>query len=94
VIRLHDGVVSSVTRARTWPRAFETLEELVRQATPLKRLAILHTRNEEAAQQLAAALSDIHPPGPIYTVEVTPVIGVHVGPNALGLGVIRQHCTP
>jgi DegV family protein with EDD domain len=89
VIRLHDSVVSSVARVRTSQRAFDTLVELAVQAAPLERLAILHTRNSEGAERLAAALTEITPPAEVVIVEVTPVIGVHVGPRGLGLGIVR-----
>jgi len=78
-------------RVAACQRAFDKLVELARQAAPLSRLAILHTRNEEKAEELRDALSDIHPPDTdIPIVEVTPVIGVHVGPKGLGLSLIRE----
>lgn len=90
LIRLHDSVVSSVTRVRTSQRAFQTLVELAHRAAPLDRLAIMHTTNPDGAQRLLEALTDIHPDHEPVLVEVTPVIGVHVGPNGLGLGVVRK----
>jgi fatty acid-binding protein DegV len=53
-------------------------------------MAVMHTRNLDGAQRLLDALADIHPPHEPVVVEATPVLGVHVGPNALGLGVVRQ----
>jgi DegV family protein with EDD domain len=90
IIRLHDSVVSSVTRVRTAHRAFETMVNLARDAAPLDRLAVMHTSNLEGAHRLLDALSDIHPPTETVIVEATPVLGVHVGPNGLGLGVVRK----
>ena len=76
--------VTPEARVRTSQRAFDKLVELARQVAPLSRLAILHTRNEEKAEELRDVLSDIHPPDTdIPIVEVTPVIGVHVGPKGL-----------
>jgi len=91
IIRLHDSVVSSVTRARTSQRAFATLVELAHQAAPLERLAVLHTVNPSGAARLLEALSDIRPEHTVATVDVTPVIGVHVGPQALGLSIVRKN---
>lgn len=91
IIRMHDSVVSSVTRVRTAGRAFAALVDLARRAAPLERLAIMHTRNLDGARELVAALSDLRPThGEIPIVEATPVLGVHVGPNGLGLGIVRQ----
>jgi DegV family protein with EDD domain len=90
LIRLHAGVVSSVTRVRTTQRAFEALVKLAHEAAPLDRLAVMHTSNLPGAQRLLDALADIHPQNETVVVEATPVLGVHVGPNGLGLGVVRQ----
>ncbi len=91
IIRLYDSVVSSVTRVRTAHRAFQALVDTAQAAAPLQRLAIMHTRNIEGAQRLLAALADIHPDHEPVIVEATPVIGVHVGPKALGLAVVRKN---
>jgi DegV family protein with EDD domain len=90
IIRLYDGVVSSVTRARTAQRAFATLVELVRAAAPLDRLAVMHSNYPEGGERLAQALADLVPDADIPVVDATPVIGVHVGPHGLGAAVIRS----
>jgi DegV family protein with EDD domain len=88
LIRMHDSVVSSVTRVRTTHRAFQALVDLAHMAAPLDRLAVMHTDNLEGAWRLIDALADIHPENELAVVEATPVLGVHVGPNGLGLGVV------
>lgn len=90
IIRLYDGVVSSVTRARTAERAFKTLVDLVRAAAPLERLAVMHSDFPEGGERLAQSLADLSPETEIPVVDATPVLGVHVGPHALGAAVIRQ----
>jgi DegV family protein with EDD domain len=90
VIRLYNGEVISLVRVRTAQRTFETLVELAHKAAPLERLAVLHTNHLPGARRLADAVANIHPAHEPVTVDVTPVIGVHVGPNALGLAVVRQ----
>jgi len=90
IIHLYDGVVSSVTRTRTSQRAFNTLIELAHSAAPLERLAVMHSYYPQGGQRLAEALSGIVPTAEIPVVDATPVIGVHVGPNALGIAVLRQ----
>jgi DegV family protein with EDD domain len=89
IIHLHDSVVGSAARVRTAHRAFETLVELAHQAAPLDRLAVMHTNNPEGAQRLLETLADIRPATETVIVEATPVLGVHVGPNGLGLGVVQ-----
>jgi fatty acid-binding protein DegV len=87
---MHDSVVSSVTRVRTTHRAFDALVDLAHQAAPLDRLAVMHTSSLDGAYRLLDVLADIRPPNETVIVEVTPVLGVHVGPNGLGLGVVRK----
>jgi DegV family protein with EDD domain len=90
IVYVHDGVVTSAGRTRTSPRMFEALVRLAHESAPLERLAVMHTNRLEDAKRLADALSDIHPPHEQTIVDVTPVIGVHVGPHGLGLGIVRQ----
>ncbi len=93
IIRLYDSEVTSVTRVRTSHRAFDTLVGLAHHAAPLNRLAVMHTDNLEGANRLVEALADIHPDHERIVIEATPVLGVHVGPNALGLGIVRTQQT-
>ncbi len=90
VIRLYDGVVSSVTRTRTAQRSLTILVELAHSAAPLDRLAVMHSNHPQGGQQLAEALSGIIPASEIPIMDITPVLGVHVGPRALGLAVLRR----
>ncbi len=89
IISLHEGVVAAAARVRTSQRALEALAHLARDAAPLLRLAVMHTAYPDGAQRLLAAVADIHPDHEPVVVEATPVLGVHVGPKALGLAVIR-----
>jgi fatty acid-binding protein DegV len=90
LIRLYLGEVSPLMRVRTAQRRFEALAELAREAAPLERLAVLHTNNLDEARLLAEALADIWPADRPPFIDVTPVIGVHVGPQGLGLSVVRE----
>ncbi len=90
IIHLHDSEVHSASRVRTTRRAFDTLVQLAREAAPFSHLAFLHTSNPQGVQRLAQALADLRPAREVVTVEVTPVIGVHVGANGLGLAVVRE----
>lgn len=91
VIHLYDGEVGYATRVRTAQRAFKTLINLAREAAPLDRLAVMHTRYPDGAKRLADALNDLRPATETIIVEATPVLGVHVGPNGLGLAVVRKN---
>jgi DegV family protein with EDD domain len=90
IVHLHGGIVTQAGRTRTSPRMFEALVKIAHEAAPLERLAVMHSNRFDDACRLADALSDIHPPHEQTIVDVTPVIGVHVGPHGLGLGLVRQ----
>lgn len=90
IIHLYDGEVGYAMRVRTSHRAFQALVDLAHQAAPLDRLAIMHTANPDGAQRLSDALHTIHPAANPVIVEATPIIGVHVGPNGLGLAVVQK----
>ena len=62
------------------------------QAGALERLAILHTGAEGRAREFLARImqeNSLMLPREILLVNVTPVIGAHVGPNALGVAAVR-----
>jgi DegV family protein with EDD domain len=90
LVRLYRGEVTSLLRVRTAQRRFEALVNLAHKAAPLERLAVMHTNNLGEAHRLAEALADIWPAGKPPFIDVTPVIGVHVGPQGLGLAVVRE----
>lgn len=90
IVHLYDGEVGYAMRVRTSHRAFQALVDLAHQAAPLDRLAIMHTANPDGAQRLSDVLHTIQPAANPVIVEATPIIGVHVGPNGLGLAVVQK----
>ncbi len=92
IVELSDGDVRSVAAVRTTRQANERMAALVRSAGRLERLAILHTGAEGRAREFLARImqqSSLMLPRDILLVNVTPVIGAHVGPNALGVAAVR-----
>ncbi|MBN2007691.1 MAG: DegV family protein [Anaerolineae bacterium] len=78
-------------RVRTHHRALTRLVELVSEAAPLERLAVIHSRAPKALiTQLQSALSLVSPEQPIAVVEVGPVFGAHIGPRCLGVAYVRS----
>jgi DegV family protein with EDD domain len=87
MIELRFGVVERIGQARTRAQGIQRLVENIQNWEPLERLAILHTNAEAAARQL---LEDLNPnlTVPALVVNVTTVIGTHVGPNGLGFAAV------
>ena len=82
-IGVKDGAVLRLGETRTRLKGIERLTEMLVSLGPLERLAILHTNIEDQALQFLAALDVKIPTSPLV-VNVTTVIGTHVGPKALG----------
>ncbi|MDX1687570.1 MAG: DegV family protein [Candidatus Promineifilaceae bacterium] len=87
LLHVFDGNVEMIERVRTRGRAVRRLIEHVEALGPLERLVILHTRNAEGAAALGEEAAHLFPAqdqDDFLTVEVTPTIGAHIGPGALG----------
>ncbi|GAB4545131.1 MAG: DegV family protein [Anaerolineae bacterium] len=92
IISVREGEVSSSQRARTESKALSLMAENARALAPLEKVAILHAHYPKGAELLMKLMSDILPahPANIYTVDIAPAIGVHFGPESVGLAVLRQ----
>ena len=82
-VEVRRGQVFSLGEARTYRKGFARLMEMLQGMGTLERLAILHTNAEVEANQFLKSLSPHLPETPLI-VNVTTVIGTHVGPNGLG----------
>jgi DegV family protein with EDD domain len=82
-IQVKDGLVFSLGETRTREKGIIRLLQLIRNQGPMKRLAILHTSAENDAKRLLAELNPDIPTTPLI-INITTVIGTHVGPNGLG----------
>lgn len=89
IISIADGNVPSVARVRTFARAVDKLVELTQAEAPLDKLAILHSNNPDGAEAMKAQLNSILPEE-VLTINITPVIGTHIGPKCLGVATVRQ----
>ncbi len=93
LIELSDGEVKFSGAVRTTRQADERLMNFMKSDGKIERLAILHTQAESRARgflnQIMYAMSPSLP-REILLVNVTPVIGTHVGPNGLGFAAVRQ----
>ncbi|HEC22067.1 MAG TPA: DegV family protein [Chloroflexi bacterium] len=89
LIELREGVVSSLSRIRTWSRAVNALAGQVRSIAPIERLAVMHTNYLEGAEKFVTRIKDILPhPHESLLVNATTVIGAHVGPHGLGVAAV------
>lgn len=93
LIELKNGEVKPVGAVRTTKQANERMSKLLLDGNAVERLAILHTGAEQRARDFLNELmqtSSQSVPRDILMVNVTTVIGTHVGPNGLGVAVVRK----
>ncbi len=86
-VGLKNGEVLRFGETRTRRKGIERLLDMLYAIGPLERLAILHTNAETEAQQILEGLTMALASAPML-VNVTTVIGAHLGPNALGFAAV------
>ena len=93
LIELKEGEVKPIGAARTTNQANERMSGFLLEGASLERLAIMHTGAESRAREFLNDLmqsASQSVPRDILMVNVTTVIGTHVGPNGLGFAVVRK----
>jgi DegV family protein with EDD domain len=86
IIQLHQGELALIGQERTTTKTIEYLAASAKKFGKLERLAVLHTNAIEKAEMLAGKLREqVSQKMDIWISEVTPLIGVHIGPGAVGL---------
>ena len=93
LIELTDGEVKAIAAVRTTSQANERMTKFLLEGGPLERLAILHTGAEARAREFLNELmqeASQSVPRDLLMVNVTTVIGTHVGPNGLGVAAVRK----
>lgn len=86
-VEVKAGGVVSLGETRTRRKGIERLHQFLSDQGSLEQLAILHTNAEQDARQFLAELDFDVPANPLI-VNVTTVIGTHVGPNGLGFATV------
>jgi DegV family protein with EDD domain len=92
IIELLNGEVVPLGAVRTTRQGSARILQTLQAMGPIERLAILHTNAEARARQLVADLMETvsqSVPRDILMVNVTTVIGTHVGPNGLGFAAVK-----
>jgi len=89
VIGVVDGQAKVLSPERTQRAAIEKVIELTRsrfQGLELKGVTVVHTNAPDRAEALKARVpAELGYQGQIFTVDMGPVLAVHVGPGVVGL---------
>jgi len=87
LLRMYDGKPTA-ERVRTRDRATKRLISLLSDLIPLERVALVHTHAPDRAEDLRQRVQHLLPEGEVPSVDITPVIGAHIGPGAAGFACI------
>lgn len=90
ILSMHDGKPEN-EKVRTRERAMNRLVEMLETFSPLERVAMVHTNAGEKIEELKRKAAYLLPRGEILSVNITPVIGAHIGPGAVGFAVVGKN---
>ena len=90
MITVRDGEAHEFGKERTRQKGLARLQRTAREFAPLEDLAVIYSTDPEVAHRLARDLGDLLPAGkqPIIA-RFGPVLGTYVGPDAVGIGLLR-----
>ena len=93
MIEIREGSVKPIGATRTTKQADERMLNLLMEMGEMERLAILHTNAEARAKVLLNGMMNREPkfvPRDILFVNITAVLGTHLGSNGLGFAAVRK----
>jgi DegV family protein with EDD domain len=87
LLKMYDGNPTA-ERVRTRDRATQRLISLLSDLVPLEQVALVHTHAPDRAEELRRRVQHLLPEGEVPSVDITPVIGAHIGPGAVGFACV------
>ena len=87
LLKMNDGTATA-ERIRSTEAAVQRLIALLTEALPLERVALVHTHALERAQELRDRARHLLPHDSVLSVDITPVLGAHLGPDAAGFACV------
>ena len=88
ILTIRDGNTTGVARLRCRAKAMDYLVDFANGLSNIEEMAIEDATTPDDAQALIDRLDSGFPKERIYRMKVSPVIGTHVGPHVIGIGVI------
>lgn len=89
ILRILDGEAHPVERPRSRERAQRRLVELVRELSPVRQMAVIHSTDPTRAEVVRNELRDLCPDENVVQTRFGPTLGTYLGPNALGVAVTQ-----
>jgi len=89
ILNTKDGEMSPVTRVRSQAAGMDYLFNYVTGFKNIEMIGLEHTTLVEPVEIFAKRFSAVYPKVPVIRSTVSPVLGVHGGPNALAITVLE-----
>jgi DegV family protein with EDD domain len=90
ILTMKNGHPGSV-RVRTAARAEARLAEMLETFLPIEQFGLLHTNAAREADAFLKRIARLLPAGQFHSMDITPVIGAHIGPGAVGYAIISKN---
>jgi len=88
-LEISNGEILSLGETRTFIKGVIRLADMLARLGPIDKLAVLHTNAEDEALSFVEKYTPRNNPAPLI-INVTTVIGTHVGPHGLGFAAVVQ----
>jgi fatty acid-binding protein DegV len=89
ILTMKNGLPGS-DRVRTSAKAENRLISLLEDHLPIEKFAVVHTHAQDKAQGFVDKVKHLIPKGKYYSMDITPVIGAHIGPGAFGYAIVTR----
>ncbi|MFC2004469.1 DegV family protein [Chloroflexota bacterium] len=89
ILTVKDGEMAPLTRVRSQSAGMDYIYNFVAGFPHIKELAVEHATTPDEADKLVERLSLLFPKERIYISTISPVVGVHAGPNAMAVTVLE-----
>ena len=85
ILSFNDGEIHPVAKVRSLDKGLDKLVDMVKDCGELKSLSLMYSTGSEMADVLHVRLEQFLPKEKIICSRFGPVLGVHLGPNCLGV---------
>lgn len=90
LLHVDRGEVAPFERVRTRSRAVQRLFEIATEDRTLKRVFVASGGNDAEAAEFLERLRPLMPHTEFHLAQIGPVVGVHAGPNVLGVALVGR----
>ena len=89
ILTMQNGLPGS-ERVRTTHKAEARLLKMLEERQPIEHFSLLHTNSPEQAMAFHEQAAHLIPAEITYSMDITPVIGAHLGPGAVGYVIVSK----